>query len=80
MKVNNSGRNRPADKGRDNDPALRDYTGQQPGMNTISSSDTDAHNENLSETAKDGFNEDRPDERADKNLDDDVEDDGENIY
>ena len=34
-------RNRPADEGRNNDPNLRDDSGQQPGVNTMSSSEID---------------------------------------
>jgi hypothetical protein len=81
MKQNDSGRNRPADKGRNNDPQLRDYTGQQPGTSTVSSSNSDEENQDLSETAKDGFNEDRPDPRADRNLDEsNADDENEKIY
>jgi hypothetical protein len=81
MNQNDSGRNRPADKGRNNDPQVRDYTGQQPGVSTISSSNSDEHNQDLSETAKDGFNEERPDPRSDRNLDDaDEDNEEEKIY
>jgi hypothetical protein len=69
MKKDDNKRNRPVDDRSNNDPHLRDHSGQQPGMNTISSSDSDPENHRLSETAKDGFHEGRPDPRADRNLD-----------
>jgi hypothetical protein len=63
-------RNKPADEGRKNDPDLRDESAIQPGTNTISDSETDDANENLTETAKDDFrkNDDR-DSRADRTFD-----------
>ncbi|MBA2745025.1 MAG: hypothetical protein H0U44_02260 [Flavisolibacter sp.] len=79
MKNEETGRNRPSEVGRNKDPNLRDYSGQQPGTNTISSSESDEGNQKLSETAKDGFNEDRPDPRADRNLDE-VNDDEDRVY
>lgn len=56
-------RNVPTEKGRDNDPNLRDESAIQPGINTISNSDYDDDNENLTETAADDF-------RQDENNDD----------
>lgn len=50
-------RNLPADEGRRNDPDRREESGQQPGVNTYSSSDTDQHNQNLTRTASEGFRE-----------------------
>lgn len=41
IQTNDPTRNRPADEGRNNDPNLRDDSGQQPGVNTMSSSDID---------------------------------------
>lgn len=69
MKKDELNRNRPAEEGKNNDPNLRDYAGQQPGASTISTSRTDEANQELTETAKDGFNENKPDERADATLD-----------
>ena len=46
-------RNRPADKGRDHDPNLRDESAIQPGMNTSSCSDTDEANEEITRTTAD---------------------------
>ena len=51
-------RNTPAEKGRDNDPNLRDRSGIQPGVSTISNSNSDELNEEISKTASDNFNED----------------------
>jgi hypothetical protein len=49
------GRNLTSDKGRNNDPHVRDESGQRPGMNTISSSDTDRVNESTTRSASDGY-------------------------
>ena len=54
----NPDRNRPADKGRNNDPYTRDDSGQQPGVNTMSNSGNDEEfNEQLSRTASENFRE-----------------------
>ncbi|MFL5809169.1 MAG: hypothetical protein ACJ749_06575 [Flavisolibacter sp.] len=58
-------RNKPADEGKDNDPDLRDRSGIQPGVSTISKSDNDADNENLTETGKGN----EKDSRADRTMD-----------
>jgi hypothetical protein len=44
-------RNRPAEKGRKNDPELRDRSGIQPGTGTISRSETDPDNEKRTRTS-----------------------------
>lgn len=64
-------RNVPTEKGRDNDPNLRDESAIQPGTNTISNSDYDDDNENLTETAADDFREDenKEDGRPDPSFD-----------
>lgn len=62
-------RNMPPDKGENQDPQLRDSSGQQPGVSTISSGESDEHNEKLTESAKEGFREGHKDNRADKILD-----------
>ncbi|GAB4091234.1 hypothetical protein [Flaviaesturariibacter terrae] len=48
-------RDRPADEGRRNDPDLRDESGAQPGVGTMSSSAYDETNERSSKSAADGF-------------------------
>jgi hypothetical protein len=44
-------RNRPSNIGRDNDPNIRDESGLQPGMNTISPSGTDDANNQVTSSA-----------------------------
>jgi len=51
-------RSRPAEKGRNNDPHLRDEDARQPGTSTNSSSDSDSANQDLTETAAGSFRED----------------------
>jgi hypothetical protein len=65
---NNPRRNRPAEEGKRNDPDLRDNSAAQPGVQTMSSSDTDEANQNLTETAADSFREDSEDKNADPDL------------
>lgn len=62
-------RNRPAEEGRNEDPNLRDRSGQQPGVPTMSSSQSDKENDDLTETAADNFASDFGKE-ADKEFDD----------
>lgn len=62
-------RNRPADERRRNDPNIRDESAQQPGTNTMSSSDTDDVNQHLTRTASDDFRTARRDPRADPSFD-----------
>ncbi|HEY0059961.1 MAG TPA: hypothetical protein VGB56_12575 [Flavisolibacter sp.] len=63
-------RNRPSEEGRNNDNQLRDDSGLQPGINTISSSDSDEANTRLTRTASDDFRtEDFGEEKADKTFD-----------
>jgi hypothetical protein len=64
-------RNRPAEDGRRNDPDLRDESAIQPGVQTISSSETDDHNANITKTSADNF---RPEEESDKFADPDFDD------
>jgi hypothetical protein len=63
-------RNRPAEDGRKNDPDLRDESAAQPGVSTMSSSNTDEANQHLTKTAGDSFREDVPGKNADKKFDD----------
>lgn len=65
MKKEEADRNRPADKGRDNDPGVRDESAIQPGVSTVSSSDSDRANEQLTKTAAGDFTENAKDPRAD---------------
>jgi hypothetical protein len=58
MEATDPRRNMPTEKGRNNDPNLRDESAIQPGVNTISNSDYDEANEELTETAADDFRED----------------------
>jgi hypothetical protein len=71
MDKQETGRNRPTEKGEDRDPNLRDDSAVQPGISTTSSSDTDDDNENVTKTAADGFRtEDDDDPHADQAFDD----------
>ena len=64
-------RNRPSEEGRDNDNQLRDDSGLQPGINTISSSDSDEANNSLTRTAADDFRTENFEEGgADRTFDD----------
>jgi len=63
-------RNRPAEEGRNNDTNLRDDSGLQPGIGTVTTSNTDDENEHLTRTAGDSFREDREgDDKADATFD-----------
>lgn len=63
-------RNRPADKGRDNDPNTREESAQQPGASTYSSNGSEQANQELTKTAADDFSEDNFGEDADPKFDD----------
>lgn len=77
MKNTDPRRNRPTDEGRRNDPHLRDESAQQPGTNTISSSDTDEENQHLTRTAADDFRTTDTNENADLRFDEVNNDDNE---
>ena len=63
-------RNQPAEEGRKNDPDVRDETAIQPGVSTISSSESDPANQQLTRTAADDFREETEgDEKADRKFD-----------
>lgn len=63
-------RNKPTEEGRNNDPNLRDESAAQPGINTVSNSDYDEDNEELTESAADDFREeDGSDAHADPSFD-----------
>ena len=57
MKQNEPGRNKPADKGSNDDPDIRDQSAIQPGASTVSSSNTDEENEDLTKTGAADFRE-----------------------
>jgi len=66
-KATDPSRNRPEEKGRNNDPDLRDESAVPPGTNTISNSDYDDANQQITETAADDFRTtDQPDPNADR--------------
>lgn len=70
MNTNDPHRNEPNEKGRKNDPNVRDESAAQPGVSTVSNSDYDDDNEKLTETAKDDFRTiDDHDPTADKRYD-----------
>lgn len=70
MNTNDPHRNEPTEKGRKNDPDLRDESAAQPGISTVSNSDYDDDNQQLTETAKDDFRTgSRKDQNADKTYD-----------
>ena len=63
-------RNNSADKGRNDDPGLRDDSAIAPGADTISHSDTYRNDQQRTETGADSFREDdSKDPRADKTFD-----------
>lgn len=62
-------RNKPADEGRNNDPHSREESGQQPGVSTYSSSETDGENQKITKTTGDGFREEAFGEDADATFD-----------
>ena len=72
-------RNRPSEEGRNNDPNVRDESAPQPGVSTMSSSDTDDANQEVTESVSDYHDtSDFDDEDADLDFDevyDDPEDD-----
>jgi hypothetical protein len=63
-------RNEPEEKGRKNDPDLRDDSDIQPGVQTISKSDYDEANQHLSKTSSGSFGEDTEQDGADPAFDD----------
>ena len=75
--VKEPGRNRPSEEGTNNDPNVRDYSAQQPDVNTISNNEGYAEEvEDLTETASDDFREDNWAKGADDTFEDvDEEDD-----
>ncbi|HZF65292.1 MAG TPA: hypothetical protein VEZ55_12430 [Chitinophagaceae bacterium] len=73
IQPNDPQRNRPADDGRNNDPNLRDESAAQPGVNTMSGSNTDHFNTETTESVSD-YEGTSDFETADLAFDDDPED------
>ena len=55
MKQIDPKRNKTADEGHNDDPQLRDDSGIQPGVRTVSKGKNDSQDEQLTETAADDF-------------------------
>ncbi|HUQ97153.1 MAG TPA: hypothetical protein VM010_05780 [Chitinophagaceae bacterium] len=64
-------RNRPSEEGRDNDPNIRDESALQPGISTVSPSNTDGANNKVTLSAMDGpeLTDFDTDQNADANFD-----------
>ena len=82
--VNDPGRNRPSDEGMGNDPNLRDESAAQPGISTMSGSDTDYLNEETTQSVSDvretsDFDDDADDDLDDEDLENDEDDDDEQV-
>lgn len=68
------GRNRPSDEGASNDPYIRDESAQQPGVSTMSSSDTDELNQDITDTSSKNADFDDADLAFD-DIDEDMDED-----
>ncbi|HVG39966.1 MAG TPA: hypothetical protein VM888_00045 [Chitinophagaceae bacterium] len=66
----NPKRNEPTEKGRNNDPNIRDDSGIQPGIQTNSKSDYDETNEHRTNSSSGNFGEDTGAQKADAAFDD----------
>jgi hypothetical protein len=76
INLNDPGRNRPSSEGESNDPNLRDESAAQPGVSTMSSSDTDYLNQETTQSVSDDPDtSDFDDELDDKDFEDDEEED-----
>lgn len=80
INVNDPGRNRTSDEGLGNDPSLRDESAAQPGVSTVSGSDTDYLNEETTQSVSDDpdtsdFDDDADDDLTEEDFEDDDEDD-----
>jgi hypothetical protein len=70
MNTTDPRRNVPTEKGKDNDPNLRDESAIQPGINTVSNSDYDEANEEITKTGADDFRKDiNEDSKPDRSFD-----------
>ena len=65
---NDLNRNIPTEEGRKNDPVIRDDSAIQPGVQTISNSDYDENNQQLTDTAQGDLSEHK-DENAQPRFD-----------
>jgi hypothetical protein len=75
---NEMDRNRSSDTGRGNDPNLRDDSALQPGISTVSDSQSDDLNDDLTQTAAgDDFTDDLEDDDADATFEEVDEEDEE---
>ena len=82
INVNDPSLNRPSDEGRNNDPNLRDDSAAQPGISTMSGSDTDYSNEETTQSVSDipetsDFDDDADEDLDEEDFDVDDEDDDE---
>ena len=80
--VNDPGRNRPFNEGAGNDPNLRDESAAQPGVSTMSDSDTDYLNEEVTQSVSDNpetsdFDDDADEAFDTEDFDDEDDDDDE---
>ena len=70
INLNDPGRNRTSDEGVGNDPALRDESAAQPGISTVSDSDTDYQNEETMSVSNDPDTSDFDDDLDDEDFED----------
>jgi len=70
-------RNRASEEGRNNDPNLMDDSSQQPGLQPVSSRNSDESEEDVTETASNDLSEEELDEDADADFEDEDEKDEE---
>jgi len=75
ININDPGRNRTSDEGIGNDPGLRDESAAQPGISTVSDSDTDYQNEETISVSNDPDTSDFDDDLDDEDFDDEDDDD-----
>ena len=68
-------RNRPAEKGRDNDPNIRDYAAPRPNVSTVSDNDYKGANEKVTKTVSENHPSSESDKYADRHFEDIDEDD-----
>jgi hypothetical protein len=79
INLNDPGRNRTSDQGAGNDPALRDDSAAQPGISTVSDSDTDYLNEETVSVSNDPDTSDFDDDLTEEDFDVDEEGDDDDI-
>ena len=74
INVNDPGRNRTSEEGLGNDPGLRDESAAQPGISTVSDSDTDYQNEDVMSVSNDPDTSDFDDDLDDEDFEGEEED------